>query len=168
MPIIPAEKRIDGMYGEVYVLEDGQAVWWADVTNVTGTVTVERKPINPAGSVQTYNKRGRVSREGTLTFDKVDSRLEKKFLESVNKDLATRRANRNVAWFERFTMHVKLDDPDSWGSELLVLQNCEFWTLPIGFSLSEMRTTELQFTWEREDLPGARSSAAWITRPTGT
>jgi hypothetical protein len=161
--IIPAEKRIDGMYGEIWVGggDTGTPIqWWADVVNVSGTVTVERKPINPAGSVQTYNKRGRVTREGTLQFDKVDSRLEKQFLESVNKSLEARRLERGVSWFNRFRMVIKLDDPDSWGVEELVLMNCELWTMPLGFSLSEMRQTEMQFTWEWEDID--RSS--WISR----
>lgn len=159
--IIPAEKRIDGMYGEIWVGSGANLVWWADVVNVSGTVTVERKPINPAGSVQTYNKRGRVTREGTVQFDKVDSRLEKEFLESVNRSLDDRRKFRNTPWFNRFRMIVKLDDPDSWGVEELVLQNCEWWTLPIGFSLGEMRQTEMQFTWEYEDITAPK----WITQP---
>lgn len=150
--IIPAEKRIDGMYGEVYVGDGANLVWWADVVNVSGTITVERKPVNPAGSTQTYNKRGRVTREGTLQFDKVDSRLEQEWLTSVNHSLEYRRANRDKSWFNRFRMVIKLDDPDSWGVEELVLQNCELWTLPIGFSLGEMRQTEMQFTWEYEDV----------------
>jgi len=114
--IIPAEKRIDGMYGELWVGDSAENIkWWADVVNVTGTVTVERKPINPAGSVQTYNKRGRVTREGSFQFDKVDSRLEREFLTSVNKSLEDRRAVRGQNWFNRFRAIVKLDDPDSWG-----------------------------------------------------
>lgn len=163
MGIIPAEKRIDGMYGELWVGDSAENIkWWADVVNVTGTVTVERKPINPAGSVQTYNKRGRVTREGSFQFDKVDSRLEREFLESVNKSLEARRADRGTNWFNRFRAIVKLDDPDSWGVEEIVLYNCEFWTLPLGFSLSEMRQTELQFTWEYEDIANSK----WITEPT--
>jgi hypothetical protein len=161
--IIPAEKRIDGMYGEVWVNRGNGVEWWADVVNVTGTITVERKPVNPAGTVQTYNKRGRVTREGTLTFDKVDSRLEREFITAVNKPLAERRsaANRGLNWFNRFSLHIKLDDPDSWGLEEIVLQNCEWWTLPLGFSLTEMRQTEMQFTWEYEDVNGSK----WIAQP---
>lgn len=154
--IISAEKRIDGMYGEVWVGDPNETVkWFGDVVNVSGTVTVERKPVNPAGSVQTYNKRGRVTREGTLQFDKVDSRLEEEFLTNVNKSLDERRTARdatNALWFPRFRMIVTLDDPDAWGKEEIVLQNCEFWTMPLGFSLGEMRQTELQFTWEWEDV----------------
>ena len=175
MGIIPAQKRIDGMYGEIYVggsdvSGSPAGTWYADVVNITGTITVERKPINPAGSTQTFNKRGRVTREGSLQFDKVDSRLEKQFIDSVSQSIDQRRAARNTAatanqpapsWFNRFRMVVSLDDPDSWGKEEIVLYNCEFWTLPIGFSLSEMRQTELQFTWEYESV------ATEIVRPAG-
>lgn len=153
MGIISAEKRIDGMYGEIYVGTGADIKWFADVVNVTGTITVERKPINPAGSTQTFNKRGRVTREGTMQFDKVDSRLEAQFIASVSKTINERRAARGADWFSRFRTLIKLDDPDSWGKEEIVLTNCEFWTLPIGFSLSEMRQTELQFTWESETIP---------------
>jgi len=148
MPVIPAEKRIDGMYGEAWV--DG--VWWADLIEVTGTITVEKKAINPAGSVQTYNKRGRVTREGNCRFDKVDSRHEKKFIESVNRSLEDRRANRANAWFPRFNLLLQLDDPDSWGAEKITLGGCEFWNMPIGFSLADMRQIELEFTWEYESF----------------
>lgn len=163
--IISAEKRIDGMYGEVWVGDSNETIkWFGDVVNVSGTITVERKPVNPAGSVQTYNKRGRVTREGSLQFDKVDSRLEKEFLTNANKTLEARRVARdtdNSLWFPRFRMIVTLDDPDAWGKEEIVLQNCEFWTLPIGFSLGEMRQTELQFTWEWEDV----AQSSWIEQP---
>jgi hypothetical protein len=155
--VIQAQRRIDGMYGEVWV--DG--VWWSDVVDINGTITVERKPINPAGTVQTFNKRGRVSREGTMRFDKTDSRLEKLFLESVNRDLATRRANRNTPWFSRFNTLVKLDDPDAWGAESITLMDCEIWTLPVGFNLAELKTIEIQFTWIREDVANSK----WITDP---
>lgn len=151
--IISAEKRIDGMYGEIWVGAENDIKWFADVVNVTGTITVERKPINPAGSTQTFNKRGRVTREGTMQFDKVDSRLEAQFIASVSKTIDERRAARGTDWFSRFRTVVVLDDPDAWGKEEIVLSNCEFWTLPIGFSLSEMRQTELQFTWESETIP---------------
>ena len=160
MPVIPAEKRIDGMYGEVWV--DG--VWWADLIEVSGTITVEKKAINPAGSVQTYNKRGRVTREGNCRFDKVDSRHEEKFINSVNKSLDARRQERKsgITWFPRFNMLLQLDDPDSWGAEKITLGGCEFWNMPIGFSLADMRQLELEFTWEWESF-GSENSV--ITPP---
>lgn len=161
MPVIPAEKRIDGMYGEVWVSN----IWWADLVDITGTITVERKAINPAGSTQTYNKRGRVTREGTCRFDKVDSRHEKKFIESVNKDITTRRAARGTSWFPKFNMVVILNDPDAWGAEQITLGGCEFWTLPIGFSLGEMRQTELQFTWETESFGTNTANVDYISPP---
>ena len=163
MPVIPAEKRIDGMYGEVWV--DGK--WWADLIEISGTITVEKKPINPAGSVQTFNKRGRVTREGTCRFDKVDSRHEKKFIDSVNRSLQDRRNNRAAAWFPRFNMLLQLDDPDSWGAEKITLGGCEFWNMPIGFSLADMRQIELEFTWEYENFGPATPNEDYIQPPTG-
>lgn len=146
--VIPAEKRIDGMYGEVWV----GTSWWADITGVTGTIRSERKPINPAGTTQTYYKRGRTTREGSFTFDKVDSSREYDFLTRINRALSDRRANRSDPWFPKFNMMLKLDDPDAWGVEEIMLMNCETWTMPIGFSLAELKTVEMEFTWEYEDL----------------
>ena len=157
MPVIPAEKRIDGMYGEAYC----NGVWWADLVEITGTITVEKKAITPAGSVQTFNKRGRVTREGTCRFDKVDSRHEQKFINSVNASLTTRRDTRGTPWFEKFNLIVSLNDPDSWGAENITLSGCEFWNMPLGFSLSDMRQIELEFTWESE----AFSEGASIITP---
>ena len=161
MPVIPAEKRIDGMYGEAWV--DG--VWWADLIEITGTITVEKKEITPAGSVQTFNKRGRVTREGTCRFDKVDSRHEQKFLNSVNESLAVRRDNRGTPWFPKFNLLISLNDPHSWGAEEITLGGCEFWNMPIGFSLSDMRQTELEFTWETESFGQNRPNIEQIVPP---
>lgn len=155
--VIPAEKRIDGMYGEVWV--DQQ--WWADCIEITGTITSERRQVNPAGSTNTYHKRGRTSREGSFRLDKVDSRLEKQFITSANKDLATRRATRGTPWFPKFNMLIVLDDPDAWGREEIICAGCELWTMPLGFSIAELRTTELQFTWDYEQNP----NGVWITQP---
>jgi hypothetical protein len=107
-----------------------------------------------------------VTREGTCRFDKVDSRHEQKFIDSVNKDVTTRRNQRGTSWFGKFDMLVKLDDPDAWGSEQITLGGCEFWTLPLGFSLGEMRQTELQFTWETESFGEKRPNVDVITAPT--
>ena len=154
--VIPAEKRIDGMYGEIWVAQQ----WWADVVEITGTITVERKPVNPAGTTQTYNKRGRVTREGTFRVDKADSRHERDFINNVNRSLADRRANRNVPWFPKFNMVVVLDDPDAWGREQIQLMNCEIWTMPVGYSLTEMVMREIQFTWEFEDTQSMQAISA--------
>lgn len=152
---IPAERRMDGMYGEAY--RDGRFL--ADVIEVTGTVSIDRREIPIAGSVNTHYKRGRVSREGTLRYQQVDSRWLQEFLAFTSLSLAERRAARDRGEYPSaaFDLMLVIDDPEAWGKESLMLYGVIMWNASIGFSISDLLEREVPITWEDEELIGAVS-----------
>lgn len=148
-PLAP-EKRIDGAYGEA--LRGGQ--WLADVIEVSGTISIDRREVPMAGSVNTGYKRGRASREGTLRFQKVDDRWEKEFMDYTSLSLAQRRAARNnkVPVGAPFYLTLTVDDPDAPGPSSYGLDGVVMWTMPFGYSITDMMDREVTITWTTEEL----------------
>ena len=150
---IPAERRIDGMTGEVW--RDG--AFQADIVEITGTVRVERKEVPIPGSRSTHYKRGRVSREGSFRYQKVDDAREIEFL-SLIKSMAQMRAERDAAIASgnplptsTFSMLISLDDPEAWGKSSLLLKGVTMWELPVGFNINDLVEREIPITWEDEE-----------------
>lgn len=147
---IPAERRIDGMYGEAY--RDGRFL--ADVIEVSGTLSIDRREIMRAGSVRTAHKRGRVTAEGTLRYQAVDSRWLKEFMAFTSMSLAERRAARDAGnpVTSPFDLQLTIDDPESWGAETLMLYGVVMWSHSIGFSIADLLEREIPITWDAEEL----------------
>lgn len=147
---IAAERRMDGMYGEAY--RDGRFL--ADVIEVRGTPTIDRRELAIAGSVSTHYKRGRVSREGTLRYQQVDSRWLKEFLSFTSLSLAERRAARDRGENPAapFDLMLTIDDPEAFGKESLMLYNVVMWSHEIGYSINDLLEREVPITWEREEI----------------
>ena len=147
---IPAERRIDGMYGEAR--RDGKFL--ADVIAVAGTVTIDRREIVMAGSVGTHNKRGRVSREGTIRYQQVDSRWLEEFLSFTSLSLTERRAARdrgeNPA--SPFNMTLISDDPEAFGAEEIELEGVVMWAHDLGFDITALMEREVPITWTNERI----------------
>ena len=144
------EKVIDGQYGEVY--RDG--IWMADVVEISGTISIDRKDIPLAGTTSNHYKRGKTSREGTLRVHHIDSRWLEEFLDFSSKTLSERRAARDAGTplSSRFNLLLSLDDPESFGAEQLMLYGIVLWEMPVGFSIEDLVDREFPFTWEREEL----------------
>lgn len=147
---IPVERRMDGMYGEAY--RDGKFL--ADVIEVTGAPTIDRKELAIAGSVNIHYKRGRVAREGTLRYQQVDSRWLQEFLSFTSLSLAERRAARDRGENPAapFDLMLTIDDPEAFGKESLMLYGVVMWSHSIGFSISDLLEREVPITWESEEL----------------
>lgn len=149
---IPAERRIDGAYGEAY--RDGRFL--ADVIEVTGTISIDRRELPMAGSINTHYKRGRVTREGTLRYQAVDSRWLEEFIQFTSLSLAERRALRDTPGANPaaspFDLDIIIDDPESYGKETLRLFGVVMWSANIGFSISDLLEREVPITWTREAL----------------
>lgn len=147
---IPAERRIDGAYGEAY--RDGRFL--ADVIEVTGTINIDRRELPMAGSINTHYKRGRVTREGTIRYQAVDSRWLKEFISFTSLSLDERRAARNAgnAVTAPFDLQLTIDDPEAFGKETLMLYGVVMWSANIGFSITDLLEREVPITWVREEL----------------
>lgn len=147
---IPAERRIDGAYGEAY--RDGRFL--ADVIEVSGTINIDRRELPIAGSINTHYKRGRVTREGTIRYQAVDSRWLREFISFTSLSLEERRAARNAGnpVTSPFDLQITIDDPEAFGKETLMLYGVVMYSASIGFSLNDLLEREIPITWVREEL----------------
>lgn len=149
-PATVEDRRIDGEYGEVF--HEGK--YAADIVEIQGRIAIERREIPRAGQTSSVTRRGRVSREGTIRISKVDSRFESLIIKWANYTTKERREARaqGTELYRDTWLTIKLDDPDSWGSEELQLFGVKFWEIPIGFTQGDLIDRELPMTWEREQL----------------
>jgi hypothetical protein len=146
----PAQYRIDGAYGEAY--RDGN--WLADVIEVSGTITVDRREVPMAGEIGTHYKRGRVTREGTIRFQQIDDRWHREFMSFSSLSLTQRRAARNAGTpvGAPFSLLLRIDDPEAAAGSSYSLSDVIMWSIPIGYSISDMLEREIPITWTNEQL----------------
>lgn len=158
------DRNIFGRAGKVYrklVPTDGTAgndqplEWIANATEITATMTIDRLEVRRAGSYFVQYKAGEITGEGTLTIDKVNSKFEEEFVNYVNttSDGTTSRV------LPTYYLHLTLEDPGQpgiqWdennkpkqGHEEIILSGVNFWTMPFGFSIGDMVTRDLDFTF---------------------
>lgn len=152
---IGAQRRIDGMAGEVHMdIGGGAMAFAADVVEISGTIRVDRKDVPIPGTRNTQSKPGRVSREGSFRFQKIDDRYEKFFLENNLGDLsvlrAARDANNGNLPNVTFSIMIVLDDPQAWGASKLTLTGVKMWELPIGYNINDLVERDIPITWENE------------------
>jgi hypothetical protein len=145
------ERAIDGNYGELY--HNGH--FQGDMQGFTGRLSIERRELPRAGTNQSVFRRGRVSRDGSVSRLKVDSRFEHMFIRIANlseEEKRRARAELGQSIVPDTQLMIKLDDPDSWGAEEILLTGVKFWELPIGFTMNDMITHDLPVTWQGEEL----------------
>jgi hypothetical protein len=125
----------------------------AEITNITGTVTIAKIEMPLVGTTRMGVKPGRETRDGSFSVQKVDSHWEKYVYEYLSQNLAQRRANRGkAAGAQRpFVVQVWLDDPDALGVEVWQLSGCLVWNLPLGFNITDdVIDQTFNFGWETE------------------
>jgi hypothetical protein len=144
------DRRIDGMYGEVY--HEGK--YQGDILEISGRIAIERREIPVAGTDRVAFRRGRVSREGTFRVGKVDSRFEDFILSYASKSVQDRRIDRAAGRdsFPETWFTIRVDDPDSWGAEEIQLLGVRLWEIAIGYTMGDLLEREIPFTWEYEKL----------------
>lgn len=141
--VSPGLIRFSGMYG--HAMRDG--VVMADVVECTGTIDINRIEVPLVGFTRNGHKPGRETRDGTIRFDKIDSRWENEILTY----LAGRATG--AAKLKPFQMVLEVNDPDALGKETWQLNGCILWRFSVGFSITEdIQQRELPFTWESEQL----------------
>lgn len=150
---VGASRRIDGATGEVWMDIGGSMEMAADIVEINGAIRKERKDVPIPGTRNTHHKSGRITREGSFRFQKIDDRYESYFLSQL-QDLATLRALRDANGGNlpnnTFSVLINLDDPQAWGASTMLITGVEMWELPIGFNLNDLIEREIPITWENE------------------
>lgn len=178
-----AERNIFGRSGRLFIQaintdgEGNQSLgpfqWLANVTEVSATMTVDRLEVRRAADYFVKYKPGEVTGEGSLTLDKVNSNFESIFIEHVNAIKSGSGAT-NLPFFH---ITITLEDPgipnikydDSGfaesGHEEVILECAQFWTMPFGYSTTDIVTRDLDFTFQGISF-GGTGEGNKITEPT--
>lgn len=157
--------RIGGQYGYV-ITDDGHVR--AEITEIQGTVEINRIEVPIVGSTRQGFKPGREMREGTFQVQKIDSFWEMQVYRYLSQNLQQRRDRRGTAEgaMRPFKMVIHLDDPDALGEEVWQLDGCLLWRLPLGFSIGDdLVGREFPFTWEQETPLSAFQAISNQTNP---
>jgi hypothetical protein len=138
---VDAGKRMGGMFASVYK----DSVLQTDIPGIALTVTVARIDIPLVGQDSVGHKRGRVTREGTLSVQKIDSRWELfvwNFLTTSHRDQRT----------PSFDLKLSIDDPDAYGVEAWQLYGCQLWSYSMGAAITDDQIgRDYPMTWAREE-----------------
>jgi len=153
------ERSIYGRSGRV--LRDGE--WLANVMDVSATMTIDRMEVRRAGDYWVQYKAGEFTGEGTITIDKVNSDFEVEFINYVNgvdingNPLDTRS-------LPVFDLMVNLEDRGipgitfnddgeaESGHESIILKCVNIWSLPLGYSMTDLLSRDLDFTFRGLEL----------------
>lgn len=145
------ERNIYGRSGRVF--RNGE--WLANVTEISATMTVDRMEVRRAGDYFVKYKAGEITGEGSLTFDKVNSTFDKEFIDYIN-GVPGPDGTRALT---PFTLLLTLEDrgiPNIAfntngeaisGHEAVLLSGVNFWSLPLGYSMTDMLSRDMDFTF---------------------
>ena len=136
------EKRaISGSFGEVYL--EGELV--REATALKAEVQLEFQDVAMCGSLAKHQKVSGMNGNGTITMTKVNSRMARLLSDQI-------RAGKTPV----FTIISKLDDPDAYGAERVVLKGVKFSSLMLAdWSANNIGTITQNFTftdWEFLDM----------------
>lgn len=176
-----AERNIYGRHGKLFVAPIATAAngdqsvgglrWLANVTEITATATIDKLEVRRSGDRFVRYKAGEVTGEGTLTMDKVNSDFEVMFIEYIN------RSTTQSLELPAFQLHLSLEDSglpniqfdaDGFavkGHEEIILECVNFWSMPFGFSLSDMVSRDLDFTFQGLGIGGDAQNPHVIVDP---
>jgi hypothetical protein len=163
------QREVNSEYGQLWI----NGFYQQDLVSFSGTVAMGRSEIPVAGQDTIVYRTGRKSRDGTLSYRKADSRWEDLILTFMGLTPDDRRALRAMGIDALPTVQilVVLDDPDAWGAEVLQLNGVQFWSMPVGYTGSDIIQRDLPCTWTSEQLllaidrPGNDQGTANAVRP---
>lgn len=125
------------MWGSAW--RDGRML--TDVVQVTGTTQRGRIEIPLVGQQTTGHKPGRLSSEGSIAFQKVDSGWELDIFNAMTLDIDALREARDRGDFGEldgtFDLLLKNDDPHAFGKEVWKLTGCQIWQLDVGINVTD-------------------------------
>jgi hypothetical protein len=125
-------------YGEMWgsARRDGRLL--TDVVTVTATTARGRMEIPLVGKQRVGYKPGRISSEGSLAFQKVDTGWELDVYNAMTIDVEELRARRDRGEFGTldgtFDLILSNDDPHAYGKEVWQVTGCQLWQFEIGIN----------------------------------
>lgn len=139
LPIDPT-RVISGNYGYVY---DENGVWLANVTAFSAEMNVTVEDVPRAGTRRTGKKTMSTDGSGSMTANKVSSYF-------IQRVMAAARDNSPAYITE---LNVKIDDPESNGTERWRVKGVQFESVPmINFEVGSIMTEEYTFSFESAEL----------------
>lgn len=138
-----------GMWGAAF----RNGVMLMEVTEVSGQLSINRVDVPLVGRSRLGHKRGRETREGNLTIQKIDGSWEFELWKSITVGVQERRAARDAGrpLATNFNLELWHDDPDALGSEGWRLAGCQLWDLPLGINIGDdLVNRQFTMTWETE------------------
>jgi hypothetical protein len=131
MAVIDGNEVINGLYGEVYD-ENGQPM--QTTQEFESQVELEKEEIYLPGVFMKIHKVMGGKGTGSMTFLKVDSRLQAKLAANP---------------MAKFNYMGKLADPTARGEESILYRGLSFDSVPLmAFSMGELAEVEVDFTFE--------------------
>lgn len=112
-----SKRAINGTYGEVWL--EGELV--REATGLKADMALEFIDVPMCGDLAKHQKVSGMSGNGSITMTKVNSRMAIKLSDMLKKGKTP-----------TFTIISKLADPDAYGTERVVLKNCQFSTLTLA------------------------------------
>lgn len=136
---LDATRTINGSYGEVW----HEGVWLTNATNFEATVEIDKEEIKRSGTRWIGHKAMTLTGSGTITGYKVTS----EFIQLIGS-IASDRGKPYVT-----SLIAKLDDPEAWGAERVMLKGVQFDRIPLGkFEVGSIVEEELPYTFSGYDL----------------
>ena len=136
-----ANRVISGSWGQVWL--DGEFV--REATGLKAEVQLDFTDVPICGSLAKHQKGAGMTCTGSLTMNKINSRMARLLSDKI-------KAGKTPV----FTIISKLDDPDSYGAERVVLKGVKFSRLTLAdWSANNNGTITQEFTftdWDFLDL----------------
>lgn len=130
---LSANRVMSGTWGEVWL--DGDYV--SECYGLQAKSSMNKEDVNICGQMAVDKKVTSISNTGSLKLHKVNSRMSRAIGDKIKKGIDV-----------RFTIISKLDDPDAYGSERVVLRNVSFDDLTIAdWEVAKNGTVEAPFTF---------------------
>ena len=144
------EREVNSEWGQLWI----NGHYQQDLVAFTGTAAVGRTEVAVAGNDKTVYRTTRQTRDGTLSYRKADSRWEYLILNFMGLTANDKRALRaqGIDPWPRLQLLIVLDDPDSWGAEILQLDGVRLWSIPLGYTGADIIQRDIPVTWESEQL----------------
>jgi len=144
-----ALRRFGGMWFSAW--RDGRML--TDVVQVTATTQRARIEIPLVGQQRVGYKPGRMTSEGSIAFQKIDTAWELEVYNALTTDVEALREARDQGDFAAlsgFDLILKHDDPHAYGKETWKLQGCQIWQFDLGGSnADDFVQREIPLTFEK-------------------
>lgn len=135
--MLDAKRIINGTYGMCYI--NGEEV--SEITGLKASIALSYEDVPIAGKLGGGKKLSGMTRNGSLTMHKINSRMAKLIADDIKKGVTT-----------EFTIVSKLDSPDSYGAERVVLYGVKFSELLLAdWTTNQNGTISQPFTFDDFD-----------------